>query len=96
MNKETYTRKVYDFLHEHHIIKIHKDPTENYRKQTQQAIQICNILIDKQKSKFLTQIKPQPPTLNAQIKIHKENETIRDGNLFAKTYVGVVNTSYTC
>jgi hypothetical protein len=36
MNKETYTRKVCDFLRDNQIIEIHKDPTEKYQKQVQE------------------------------------------------------------
>jgi hypothetical protein len=38
------------------------------------SLLLCNILVFKKK--YLMQINPQPPTLNAQIKIHKENEPI--------------------
>jgi hypothetical protein len=40
------------------------DPTDKCSKQIQQTILKCNTLIDKQRKKYLTQIKPQPLTLN--------------------------------
>ena len=48
-----------------------------YQRQIQQAIQKCNVLIDKNTSKYLTNIKPIAPKINAYIKTHKENEPIR-------------------
>jgi hypothetical protein len=63
-------------------------PRKKYQKQVQQTIQKCNMLINKQNKKCLMQIKPQPPTLNAQIKIHKDNEPIRPviNNINAPAY----------
>jgi hypothetical protein len=62
-----------------------KTNTKHYRKtlpkkcqkQIQQALQKCNQIIDKQQIKYLLEIKPRPPTLNAQLKIHKDNTPIR-------------------
>jgi Asp-tRNA(Asn)/Glu-tRNA(Gln) amidotransferase A subunit family amidase len=48
-----------------------------YQRQIQQAIQKCNVLIDKNTSNYLTNIKPIAPKINAYIKTHKENEPIR-------------------
>ena len=58
------------------------------KRQISQTIQKCNTLINKQQRKYLTQIKPQPPTLKAQIKLHKEGEPIRPvvNNIQAPTY----------
>ena len=66
-NKDTYTQKVEDFLKESHFTQIEIDPTDKYQKQIQQTIVKCNTLIDKQRKKYLTQIKPQPPNLKVQI-----------------------------
>jgi hypothetical protein len=65
-----------------------KDPTEKFQKQLQQIIPKCKDIIDKQQKKYLLQIKPRPPTLKAQIKIHKENEPIRPvvNNIQAPTF----------
>jgi hypothetical protein len=62
--------------------------TDKYQKQIQQTIIKCNTLNDKQRKKYLTQIKPQPPNLKAQIKIQKDNEPIRPvvNNIHAPTY----------
>jgi len=55
---------------------LNKDPTDSYQKQTQQAIQQCDTVKQKH-SKYLVNIKPTAPKLNALIKVHKENEPIR-------------------
>jgi hypothetical protein len=88
MNKDSYTHKVEAFLKENQFTELRKDPTDNYQKQIQNAISKSNTLIDRQQKKYLTQIKPQPPTLKAQIKIHKVNEPIRPvvNNIYAPTY----------
>ena len=48
-----------------------------YQKQIQQAIQKCDIMIDKRIHRYLVNIKPVAPKLNVFIKTHKENEPIR-------------------
>jgi hypothetical protein len=77
MDKDGYISQVETFLEENHFTELPRDPTDSYQKQIQQAISRSSTLIDKQQKKYLTQIKPQPPTLKAQIKIHKDNEPIR-------------------
>jgi hypothetical protein len=68
--------------------QLQKDPTDKFQKQLQQILPKCNKIIDKQQKKYLMQIKPQPPTMNAQIKIYKENEPIRPviNNIQAPSY----------
>jgi hypothetical protein len=40
-------------------------------------MQECNMLIDKRQRKYLTQKKPPPPTLKAQLQLHKAYVPIR-------------------
>ena len=40
-------------------------------------MQECNMIIDKRQIKYLTQKKPSPPTLKAQLKLHKTDIPIR-------------------
>jgi delta 1-pyrroline-5-carboxylate dehydrogenase len=77
INKNTLKQKIYNFIQENHITCLNKDPTNLFQKQIQQAIQKCNTLIDKRTHKYLMNIKPIAPKLNAYIKTHKENEPIR-------------------
>jgi len=47
-----------------------------YQRQIQQAIQKCNVLIDKNTSKYLTNIKPIAPKINAYIKHTKRTNLL--------------------
>jgi hypothetical protein len=87
-NKNTLTQKTEEFLKDNHFIQLQKDPTDKFQKQLQHIIPKCNKITDQQQKKYLMQIKPQPPTMNAQIKIHKENEPIRPviNNIQAPSY----------
>ena len=69
-------QKIENFIHENDITQLNKDPTGTLKKQIQQTVQKCNILIERKQQKFLSQIKPSAPTLSALIKTHKQNEPI--------------------
>ena len=56
---------------------LNKDPTESYHRQLQQTMQKCEDLIEKNRRKYLLNIKPTAPRINAYIKTHKENKPIR-------------------
>ena len=75
-------------IQENHITCLNKDPTDTYQKQTQQAIQKCNTLIDKHTQKYLINIKPMAPKLHAYIKTNKENKPIRQvvNNTHVRSY----------
>jgi len=77
IDKNTLKQKTDTFIQENHKTRLYKDPTDSYQKQIQQAIKKCDMLIDKHINKYLVNIKPTAPKLNALIKIHKENEPIR-------------------
>ena len=77
IDKNILTQKTEDFLKENKFNPLHKDPTNKFKKQTQQTLQKCNRIIDKQQIKYLLEIKPRPPILNAQLKIHKDDIPIR-------------------
>ena len=70
-------RKVQPLIQENGITLLPKDPTDQFHKQIQQALQRCNTLVKKIRHKFLLNIKPTAPQLNAYIKTHKEGEPIR-------------------
>jgi hypothetical protein len=71
------TNKVHKFIYENDMVQLGKNPTEAYHKQIQIAIQNSEDLIDRNRRKYLLNIKPSAPKLNAYIKTHKENEPIR-------------------
>jgi hypothetical protein len=77
IDKTALTHKVHTFIHENGLVQLNKDPTETYQKQIQIAIQNSEELIDKDRRKYLLNIKPTAPRLNACIKTHKENDPIR-------------------
>jgi hypothetical protein len=54
-----------------------KDVTESYQKLLQKAMQNCEDLVEKNTRKYLLNIKPTAPRINAYIKTHKENKPIR-------------------
>jgi len=74
INKNTLKQKIDNFIQENHITCLNKDPTNLYQKQIQQAIQKCNILIDKQINKYLLNMKPMTPQLKVYLKTHKDNQ----------------------
>jgi len=69
-------------------MQISKDPTESFQKQIKETIHKCNAIIDKNQQKYLLQMKPMAPKLNALIKTHKEDKPIRPviNNIQAPSY----------
>jgi hypothetical protein len=51
-------------------------------------MQNCNLITDTHKKRYLTQINPSAPTLNALLKLHKDKEPIRPvvNNIREPTY----------
>jgi hypothetical protein len=82
-----YNDEVQDFLTNNNFQQIPKHPTNKYQQITK-TLQNSNLIVQKNQIKYLTQRKPKPPTLNAQIKIHKLNNPIRPvvNNTQAPTY----------
>jgi hypothetical protein len=60
-DKTTMGQKINTFIQENSTIKLNKDPTDAYQKQIQQTMQKCKDLIDKNKSKYMLDIKPTAP-----------------------------------
>jgi len=74
IDRDRLKEKVNNFIKENHINLLNKDPTDIYQKQIYQAIQKCNILIDKQINKYLLNMKPMTPQLKVYLKTHKDNQ----------------------
>jgi hypothetical protein len=70
-------QKIDTFVQGNNIMVLNKDPTESYHRQRQRTAQKCEDLIEKNRRKFLLNIKPTAPRINAYIKTHKENKPIR-------------------
>jgi len=66
---KTYIEKVQPFLAVNVFPTLPKDPTENCQKLIRKTLQQYSTFIDKHKIKHLTQKKPSPPTLKAQLKL---------------------------
>ena len=58
IDRNTLIKKVDNFIQDNNIKQINKDPTNKYQRQIQQTIQRCNLPVDKQTYKYLTNIKP--------------------------------------
>jgi len=83
-----YNTKVYDFINNNNFQLLRKNPTDKYQKHIANILKQCNQIIDKKQIKYLTQKKPRPPTLKAQIKLHKPGKPIRPviNNINAPAY----------
>ena len=85
---DEYNKKVHKFLNENNFQKLPKDPTDKYQKLITKTLQHSDLIIDKKQKQYLTQKKPQPPNLRAQIKLHKPDQPIRPvvNNMNAPAY----------
>ena len=70
-------QKINTFIEENHITLLKKDSTETFQKRTQQALQTRNLLIERDRLKYLIDIKPKAPNINAYIKTQKGGAQIR-------------------
>jgi uncharacterized protein YjcR len=77
INTEEYSKKVHTFVIDNNFHLIQKDPTTKYQQLIHRTLQQYNLIIDKKKIKYLIQQKPSPPTLKAQLKLHKTVILIR-------------------
>jgi mannose-1-phosphate guanylyltransferase len=80
IDKTVLRQKVDKFIQENNIIKLNKDSTEAYYKQLQQAMQKCEDLIEKNKNKYLLNIKPTAPKIYTYIKNTQRKRTNQTGN----------------
>jgi len=74
---DEYNKKFHKFLNENNFQKLQKDPTDKYQKLITKTLQHGDLIVNKKQKKYLTQKKPQPTDLRAQIKLHKTGQTIR-------------------
>ena len=76
------------FLKDNNFHLIQKDPTIKYQNLIQKTLQQCILLVNKKKITHLIQKKPLPPTLKAQLKLHKPDIPIRPviNNMNVPTY----------
>ena len=65
IEKQDLNNEIETFFTENNITKLNKDPTTKYHKQINKIINNTKHIISPDKIKYLKQIKPNPPTLNA-------------------------------
>ena len=85
---DEYNKKGHNFLNENNFQKLQKDPTDKYQKLITKTLLHSDLVIDKKQKQYLTQKKPQPTNLRAQIKLHKPGQPIRPvvNNMNAPAY----------
>ena len=71
-----YDNKINDFITSNQFKTLNEDPTEEYSKVTNTAINKCKT-ISKITQNQLKVIKPKAPTLHGLPKLHKENIPLR-------------------
>jgi hypothetical protein len=88
MHKHDLDDKVNTFINENDINELKADSTQRMQKMTQNTIKQCTHILEPNKRKYITQMHPQAPNLNAKIKIHKPTTLIRPviNNIHAPTH----------
>jgi len=83
-----YDTKVHNFITKNNYNTLPKDPTNKYQQLITTTLKQCSSIIDKPHARYVTQRQPQPPTLKAQIKLHKPDQPIRPvvNNIGAPAY----------
>jgi hypothetical protein len=86
IDKNSYRHKVLEFLQDNHYERLQKDPTDLYHKQTRNAMQDSNLIIDTHEEMSNTN-----KTICSQakcLKLHKDKEPIRPvvNDIQAPTY----------
>lgn len=74
---DDYAEKIYIFLSENKFHTVEKNPTDKYQKLLTKTLQQCDHIINKKLINHLLWRKPQPPTLKAQLKLHRPGNPIR-------------------
>jgi hypothetical protein len=86
--EQEYHKKVRTFLSENNFEPTPSDPTSKYQAHITKTLKQCNLIFHKNQHAYLIQKHPTPPTLKAQLKIHKPGIPIRPvvNNRTAPTY----------
>jgi hypothetical protein len=77
ITKEAYESKVHDFLHNNAFVKISKDPTTLFSRETRKTVNACKTLIPEHLKWKYTHMNPHPPNIRGLLKIHKSEAPIR-------------------
>ena len=65
INRTDIEQNIDNFILENNIKELKKDLTTTYQKQTQLLIKKCTSVIDRNKQKYILNMKLEAPTLNA-------------------------------
>jgi hypothetical protein len=77
LTKEEYNHKIQNFIQDNHLIKMNKNPTQQYQKIIKQTLKQCNDIIQIEHKWGYINMNTIAPNLYATIKLHKENKPIR-------------------
>ena len=72
-----YNNKTLEFINSNAIKTLTNNPTSKSQKRIKDTLKLCHLIINKTQIKYLTQNKPQAPTLKAQFKLHKTGNPVR-------------------
>jgi hypothetical protein len=73
---EEYKHIIQNFIQDNHLIKINKNPTQQYQKIIKQTLKQCNDIQKEHRWRYIN-MKPITPNLYATVKLHKDNKPIR-------------------
>jgi len=71
--EDDYTKKIQTFHADNDIHPLQRHPFNKDCKDIHETLQQNNLIFNKNQIRYLTQRNPTPPTLNAQLKLHKPN-----------------------
>jgi len=77
IHEHEYHKKVRIFLSENNFEPMLRDPTNRFQTHITKTLKQCNLIFHKKQHMHLTQKNPAPPTLKAQLKLHKPDIPIR-------------------
>ena len=77
ITKDAYDSKIYDFLCSNDFVKISKDPTNLFTRETRKIINACKTLVPHHSKWKYTNMNPHPPNIRGLLKIHKPVIPIR-------------------
>ena len=77
VGEEVYDNKIDNFIKKNNIEVLEQDPTIQYSKDVNNAINNCKSLFNDKEKFFLKQTKPKAPKIRGLMKLHKERVPIR-------------------
>ena len=75
--QKDYCRKIKDFIENNNLVTANNDPTKTFQKKVRNAMNECQIVVDKEERWKYINMNPAAPTIRGMIKIHKADAPIR-------------------